>query len=63
MNTEEIHVANPLLKYPRNESCWCESGVKAKKCCLPKQTLTVPKEFANQAKQHVLTVRNQRKNA
>jgi hypothetical protein len=28
---------NPLLKYPRNEACWCGSGEKAKKCCIPKQ--------------------------
>ena len=25
---------NPLLKYPRNESCFCGSGKKAKRCCL-----------------------------
>jgi hypothetical protein len=26
---------NPLTGYPRNKGCFCGSGVKAKKCCLP----------------------------
>lgn len=25
---------NPLLNFPRNEECFCGSGVKHKKCCL-----------------------------
>ena len=33
---------NPLLGYPRNTPCWCGSGAKAKKCCLPKQPSVVP---------------------
>jgi uncharacterized protein YecA (UPF0149 family) len=27
---------NPLQKYPRNAPCFCNSGKKAKKCCLPR---------------------------
>jgi hypothetical protein len=26
---------NPLTGYPRNKGCFCGSGEKAKKCCLP----------------------------
>lgn len=29
-------IKNPMFKFPRNEKCYCESGLKAKKCCLPK---------------------------
>lgn len=28
------YVFNPLKAWPRNEACWCGSGLKAKKCCL-----------------------------
>lgn len=28
-------VWNPLLGFERNNSCWCDSGKKAKRCCLP----------------------------
>ena len=28
-------VWNPLLAYGRNNPCWCDSGKKAKRCCLP----------------------------
>lgn len=28
-------VPNPMLGYERNTPCWCGSGAKAKKCCLP----------------------------
>jgi hypothetical protein len=31
----EGNVWNPLLGYPRNDECFCRSGKKAKKCCLP----------------------------
>lgn len=34
----EGNVWNPLLKYPRNSPCYCGSGRKAKKCCLPSAT-------------------------
>ena len=27
---------NPLCKFPVNALCWCDSGLKAKKCCLLK---------------------------
>jgi hypothetical protein len=26
---------NPLKHYPKNATCWCSSGIKAKRCCLP----------------------------
>jgi hypothetical protein len=26
---------NPLTGYPRNKGCFCGSGVKAKRCCMP----------------------------
>lgn len=26
---------NPLLSYPRSKGCFCGSGDKAKKCCMP----------------------------
>jgi hypothetical protein len=47
---------NPLLKYPPNESCWCGSGVKAKKCCLKKQAAVCKvkhAEFLKGFMQHV----------
>ena len=28
---------NPLRDWPRNETCFCNSGLKAKKCCLNRQ--------------------------
>lgn len=30
------YVSNPLLKFPRNEWCWCGSRKKSKNCHLPK---------------------------
>lgn len=44
------YLDNPMLKYPRNQSCWCKSGLKAKRCCLPKQSRILPQEVAKQAK-------------
>lgn len=34
---KRLYVFNPYLKYPRNESCYCGSGLKFKKCCLPNE--------------------------
>jgi uncharacterized protein YecA (UPF0149 family) len=51
------HDWNPMLKYPRNEACYCGSGVKAKKCCLLHQTLAVNSEFAEKAAPLVKEVR------
>jgi hypothetical protein len=48
---------NPMLKYPRNEKCYCGSGLKFKKCCLAHQTLAVPKKFADQAAPLVKQIR------
>jgi hypothetical protein len=30
---------NPILRYPRNALCWCGSGKKSKKCCLPNASM------------------------
>ncbi len=27
---------NPLVGFPRNAACFCGSGSKAKRCCLPR---------------------------
>lgn len=35
------YVWNPLLKFPRNEPCFCNSGKKFKRCCLNKMAKTV----------------------
>jgi hypothetical protein len=41
---------NPLAKYPRNMACWCKSGVKSKRCCLPQiADLVKDKDAANLA--------------
>lgn len=43
-------VPNPMMRYERNTGCWCGSGAKAKRCCLPgvKQVVTVQEaEFLN----------------
>lgn len=48
---------NPLLKYPRNESCYCGSGVKFKKCCLPRTQYAVDKKAADAAKPLVDIIR------
>jgi hypothetical protein len=34
---EAGHAWNPLRNWPPNEKCFCNSGKKAKKCCLPKE--------------------------
>lgn len=40
---------NPILKYPKNESCYCGSGKKFKKCCLPGETMAVNSVYADAA--------------
>lgn len=42
---------NPLREWPRNESCFCRSGKKAKKCCLPAIQVTVSIKDAEKLKQ------------
>lgn len=37
---------NPLTSYPRNKGCFCGSGEKAKKCCLPLQKRAINAKFA-----------------
>lgn len=44
------HDWNPLLKYPRNEECFCGSGLKFKKCCLNGAFRAVPVEIAEAVK-------------
>jgi hypothetical protein len=39
-------VWNPLADYPRNELCYCTSGKKFKKCCLPRVSPTCSSEKA-----------------
>lgn len=43
---------NPVRKYPRNHGCFCGSGVKAKKCCLPHLALVVSEKFASHIKEN-----------
>lgn len=38
---KEGYVWNPLLKFPRNEPCFCNSGAKFKDCHLGKLKRTV----------------------
>jgi len=45
------HGDNPLLKYPRNDECFCGSKKKAKSCCLPRINPYLPiKEVEKLAK-------------
>lgn len=39
----EGHRWNFRTSYPRNEPCWCESGKKAKRCCLATVARSVKK--------------------
>lgn len=41
---------NPLLKYPPNMKCFCTSGKKDKKCCLPFLPAAVTEEEAKNMK-------------
>lgn len=34
--SENLHTHNPLLKFPRNKQCFCNSGKKFKSCHLNK---------------------------
>lgn len=52
---------NPMLKYPPNESCYCRSGLKFKKCCKLKQPLVVDIEFEKQARPLIDKIRNENK--
>lgn len=37
---------NPLREFPVNHMCFCGSGRKAKKCCLPRLSACLSKETA-----------------
>jgi SEC-C motif len=43
---------NPMLRFPRNNPCFCASGVKFKKCCLPRMTRVISKENAKFIQQY-----------
>lgn len=45
---------NPLLRYPRNSLCFCGSGIKSKKCCLPKIPMAIPMKEYESKRQIVL---------
>lgn len=53
---------NPLLKYPRNETCYCGSSKKFKKCCLPNELKAIPASAAPLASSLVAVVRNKKTN-
>jgi len=52
---------NPFLKYPRNEACYCGSGVKYKKCCLNNEPALIRDDFATKANKLVKTMRKLKK--
>lgn len=54
---------NPVLKYPKNEACYCGSGVKFKKCCLPNESMAVNPTYADAAVGLVKTMRAVKKRA
>lgn len=51
---------NPLQKYPRNEPCYCGSGKKFKKCCLPFEPLAIDQAVVESARPHVQVIRASR---
>jgi hypothetical protein len=54
------HSWNPLRKYPRNELCFCGSGLKSKKCCLPGLPLAIKTKDAIHLRTMVNEVRRKR---
>jgi hypothetical protein len=45
--TDKISLSwNPIQDLPRNKPCFCDSGKKFKKCCLPLQPKLMPTELA-----------------
>ena len=44
---EKGYAWNPFRKFPRNLPCFCASGKKAKKCCLPIIAQAVLKDNAD----------------
>jgi hypothetical protein len=50
------YALNPLVKYPRNEPCWCGSREKAKRCCLPTLSRVVLAEQAVLLKHYLMAV-------
>ena len=48
---------NPYLKYPRNVSCYCGSGVKYKKCCLNNEPVAIEAGMADKATKLIKKVR------
>lgn len=52
---------NPYMKFPRNETCYCGSGLKFKKCCLPEEPMAINSKTAAKAKPLIKKVRKQRR--
>lgn len=38
---KEGQAFNPLRSWPRNEKCFCGSGLKFKKCCISRTSVTI----------------------
>ncbi len=51
------YVFNPMRKYPRNEPCYCNSGLKYKKCCLNTDPLAIPLAAAEIARPLIAKMR------
>jgi hypothetical protein len=52
---------NPMLNYPRNAECFCDSGKKFKKCCLKDLPLLIPVKAAHFAQPLIQAERKKRK--
>ncbi len=50
---KEGYVHNPLLKYPRNSTCFCGSEKKFKKCHLRSLSGTVSKDDEKELKDYM----------
>ena len=57
-NTNE-KVPNPLKNYPRNQLCYCDSGIKFKRCHLNLLPATVTPEVAQEIKELLKTKFNE----
>lgn len=51
---------NPFQKYPRNETCYCGSGVKYKRCCVDSDPISIRINVAEQAKPLIQKARKKR---
>lgn len=53
---------NPFLKYPRNETCYCGSGKKYKKCCMANEPAAIPEDVVPRATKLIKKIRAKKKN-